>query len=344
MDAADGHSTWGSAMSLKDKAAKIELGDLDAPTAPLGSPAAVPVVPLGRGRSGVAAITHSIGMHHRVQDLEAQVAKYEESRMVVMLDPKLIQQSKWKNRHELTFSTQKYADLKAEMEASGGNVQAIKVRTVGKGDDGQDKYEIVYGRRRLRACLELGFPVAAVIEDMDDIQLFKEMERENRNREDLSPWEQGVMYKDALSGGLFTSQRRMADALNIPQSLLSMAMKLASLPQEVVAAFPTPLDLQYRWGAELAEALEKDTARMMTVAAEIAAMEAKPPAKSVLARLLSAEAEKPRPIKREIKIGDKVVGTWVRDLRGALTIKVRAGVLSAAKEKKLVDFLDTLMN
>ena len=61
-------------------------------------------------------------------------------------------------------------------------------------------------------------------------------------------------------------------------------------------------------------------------------------------KLSFSEAEKPSPPKREIKIGDKVVGIWVRDPRGALSFRVKAGVLSSAKEKKLVDFLDSLMN
>lgn len=37
---------------------------------------------------------------------------------------------------------------------------------------------------------------AIVVTDMSDHQLFSEMERENRNRGDLTPWGQSAMYKD----------------------------------------------------------------------------------------------------------------------------------------------------
>jgi ParB family transcriptional regulator, chromosome partitioning protein len=333
-------------MSLKDKAAKIKLSDLDSPAAPVaaGDPEqGVESSPLPRARSGVAAITHSIGLHHRVQDLEAQVAAFEDAKLVVHLDPKRVRPSKWKNRHELSFSTPRYAELKAEIEAAGGNVQAIKVRKAGKGADGQDEYEIVYGRRRHRACLELGLTVAAVVEEMGDMQLFTEMERENRNRQDLSPWEHGVMYKDALDAGLFASQRQLAAKLGIPQSNLSLALKLASLPDEVVAAFPSPLDLQFRWGTVLADALERDTARVMTVASELAALSPRLSSKEVLARLVSAQQESSPPAAREFKSGDKVLGTWVRDSKGGGSLRLRSGALTAGTEKKLVEFLERLL-
>jgi ParB family chromosome partitioning protein len=329
-------------MSLKGKAAKVDLGDLDSDAPPAGAP--VQQAP-ARARSGVAAITQSIAVHHRVQELEEKLATYEDAKLVVRLDPKRVRQSKWKNRHELSFSTQKYADLKAEIESAGGNVQPIKVRRVGHGTDGQDEYEIVFGRRRLRACLELGLMVNAVVEEMDEVQLFTEMERENRNREDLTPWEQGVMYKDALDAGLFTSQRQMAGKLGVNQALISTAVKLASLPEEVIGAFPSPLDLQFRWAQELTEALEKDAVRVMAEAAEVIKLAARPSAKEVLQRLLAAtKAGKSEPPgTREFKVDGKVVGSVIRDRRGAIAFKVRAGVLQPAGEKKLIDFLEKLL-
>ena len=64
------------------------------------------------------------------------------------------------------------------------------------------------------------------------------MERENRERQDLSPWEQGMMYRRALDLGLFTSNRALATALGIDHSNVGKSLALARLPDEVVAAFP----------------------------------------------------------------------------------------------------------
>lgn len=340
-------------MTLRDKAAKVDFGNLDddatgtTPSSGLASPAtgASSSDPTAKPRTtGVAGITERINLHHQVQELQAQVATFEKAQLVVKLDPRSVKQSRWKNRHELSYLTPEYAELKAEIEAAGGNVQPIKVRMPGKAGEGQDEYEIVYGRRRLRACLELGFEVSSIVEQMDDVALFKEMDRENRSREDLSPWEQGVMYKDALDGKLFASQRQMAAALNIPLGTLNGAILLASLPPEIIAAFPSPLELQYRWAAEINAALEKDTARVMTTARGLATREPKPSAKEVLAALvLPPVSGKSEPVSKQLKAGERVVGSFTKDARGGVSLKLKGGSLSAGNEKKLLEFVEKLL-
>ena len=330
-------------MSLKDKAARVDLSDLDRNG---GTQEAVAAVPVGPRRSGVAAITQSIASHHRIQDLEAELAVYKDGNAVVRLDPKRIRQSRWKNRHELSFQTQRYRDLKAEIEAANENVQPIKVRKAGQGADGQDEYEIVYGRRRHRACLELGLMVnAIVVTKMTEEELFAEMERENRHREDLTPWEQGVMYKDALDAGLFSSQRQLSSKLGVNLGLVSTAVKLASLPDEVIAAFPSPLDLQFRWAQELSEALDKGAVQVMAVAEEISRKHPRPAAKEVLQRLVSAvsgDGSNALPESRVYRVGAKLVGSLVRDRRGGIALKVKGGALQPSAEKKLLDFIEKL--
>jgi ParB family chromosome partitioning protein len=340
-------------MKLADKAAKIRFDGLDEDSDSAheasAAPAAAATEPLqataARPRStAVAGITDRIALHHQVQDLQARVATYESGQRVVLLDPRRVHESKWKNRHELSYSTQEYAELKDEIAAAGVNVVPIKVRPKGKGADGEDEYEVAYGRRRNRCCLELDLKVAAIVEAMDDAQLFAEMERENRNRVDLSPWEQGVMYKDALESKLFASQKQMAGALNISSGALSMALALASLPEEVINAFASPLELQYRWAADLNEALERNTAGVMTQARLFCDMPEKPPAKVVLSALLAAGAgEKAQTVKRELRAGDRVVGSFAKDGKGGLSLKLKKGALTADGEKKLMEFLERLL-
>jgi hypothetical protein len=40
----------------------------------------------------------------------------------------LIRPSKWANRHDMSFETTDFAELKAEIESAGGNVQPVRVR------------------------------------------------------------------------------------------------------------------------------------------------------------------------------------------------------------------------
>jgi ParB family chromosome partitioning protein len=341
-----------SGMNLRDKAAKISFDDLDdesaasksSSAAETPSPSPAQLISTKPRSTGVAGITDRINLQHQLADLQAKVSAYEGGGVVVMLDPNRVRESKWKNRHELAYSTPEYADLKEEIASAGGNEVPIKVRRIGKAQDGEDEYEIVWGRRRNRACRELGFQVAAIIEELDDLEAFKQMERENRSRADLSPWEQGVMYKDALDQKLFASQNQMAAALNVAKGGLSMALALASLPDEIVRAFPSPLDLQFRWAIELTKALEADPARVLTLAEQFANASPRPSAKEVFAALVGgSEVVKAASITKEIRVGDRVLGSFIRDGRGAVSVKLKKGALSPANEKKLVEFLERLV-
>ena len=326
---------------LTDKAKSISFDDEDE------TPAAAPA-PVDRPRTAMGAISASIAMGRGVEaenrDLRAKLERFEDATIVEFLDPKRIKPSRFANRHELSFAGAEFEGLKAEIQAAGRNVQPIKVRRVGQGGDGQDEYEIAFGHRRHRACLELGLPVAAIVEVLTDAQLFTEMERENRERQDLSPWEQGVMYKRAIDDGLFPSLRRLATSIGAQVGNVSTAIQLASLPPEVIEAFPSPLSLQFRWGAALKAAIDKNPDDVLTQARELGAMTPKLAAKEVLARLTGAGASTTRQAPVQITSKGKVIGLWDKDPKGNVSVQIKAGSLSAAKEKRLREFLEKLFD
>jgi ParB family chromosome partitioning protein len=172
----------------------------------------------------------------------------DEVGMTKLLDPLLVLPLRWANRHESSFLGADFEALKKEIASAGGNVQPIKVRPT---SDGQ--YQIVFGHRRQRACRELGLPVLAAIVSIDDRELWEEMERENRNRADLTPYEQGCHYRQALNEGLYPSIRKMAMSIGVDVSQAAKVIRLADLPREVIAAFPTPGAIQVNWATALGE-------------------------------------------------------------------------------------------
>lgn len=198
------------------------------------------------------------------------------------IDPKLISPSKWANRDQKSFDSTEFDGLKKEIESAGGNVQPIKVRPI-PGAFPQ-VYEIVFGHRRHRACLDLGLDVLAMIESIDDKELFKEMDRENRQRADLRPYEQGVMYRKALDEGLFSSLRKLAEELGVDAGNVSRAIQLAKLPDSVLDAFQSRLDIQFRWASDLTEAMKSNSdvivARALEVRDELVAGKTISPAES----------------------------------------------------------------
>ncbi|MES2880484.1 MAG: ParB/RepB/Spo0J family partition protein [Pseudomonadota bacterium] len=186
----------------------------------------------------------------------------------VLLDAREIRSSDWANRLPDSFNTPEFAAFKAEISSAGGNKQPIKVRPVA--DGGVVKFEIIFGHRRHRACLDLGIPVLAIVADLSDKDLFIEMERENRGREDLTPYEQGQMYASAIDGKLFPSIRKMAEEIGEDHSLVAKAIALARLPEPILDSFVSRLEIQYRWGATLKAAIEKEPEVILARASDIA--------------------------------------------------------------------------
>lgn len=280
-------------MALKDKAAKIDFSHIGVST----------------GNKGQGAKT-AIGMHAEALfrdekvtaeniELKQKLAEFDGSKATRKLDPKLIKSSKWANRNELSYLSSDFKDLKKEIETAGGNIQPIKVRP-SKASNGE--YELVFGHRRHRACLELGLDVLALIEDLNDSDLFCQMDRENRARAALSPWEAGVTYAKALDEGLFPSARKLSEAASIDLSQLGKALSLARLPADVIAAFSNPLDLQYRWAPLLTAALQKDPDVILARAKKLKESREKLSSSQVLAGLLEGGGTVPPPMEKKVKL------------------------------------------
>ncbi|NDY93534.1 ParB/RepB/Spo0J family partition protein [Ideonella livida] len=336
---------------LIDKAKGINFDEDDeAAAAPAAPSAAAPRASVvAAPRTAVGAISASLAMGRGVEAenraLKEKLKAFEDAAVVEFLDPKRIQPSRYANRHEASFQGAEFDSLKAEIASAGRNVQPIKVRRIlGSTPGDAAQYEIAFGHRRHRACLELGIPVAAVVQSMTDAELFAEMDRENRERANLSPWEQGVMYKRALDTGLFPSLRKLAAALGVQVGNASTAIQLANLPAEVVAAFGSPLELQYRWAPKLQTALETDAAGVLQRAKALSRRTTRPVAKEVLQNLLGLAPVADAGGRSDILRAGQVVGSMERDDRGGLLLRLKPGTLGAAEESQLSAFVAQLVD
>ena len=283
----------------------------------------------------------------KVSELAADLAQWDGAWATRQVDPQQIRRSKWANRHEDSFNDPDFLALKDEILNAGGNIQPIKIRLVGK-DEGGDLYEIVFGHRRHQACLDLNLPVLATIENVSDQGLFVEMDRENRSRKNLSPWEQGMMYLKALDGGLFPSQRKLSEAVGIDLSALGKSLNLARLPSIVIEAFPSPLDIQYRWAKPLTDALAQDGNGVLAKAEFLSAMNDKPAAKLVFEHLvkgvpLGGRTVPPPTDTTLIKALGKQVGVLNVLPDGSVNVQFKSGVLPkkrvAELAKLITDFI-----
>lgn len=280
-------------MALKDKAALVDLSKIDRSSS-----------------ARVQTAKTAIGMHAEAlfrdekvsienSRLKQQLAEFQGASPARQLDPKTIVRSKWANRHEESFNNVEFQHLKKEIESAGGNIQPIKVRPL---PNNPGIYELIFGHRRHMACLELGLPVFTLIEHMDDAELFCQMDRENRERSPLKPYEAGLAYARALDEGLFPSARKLAESASIDLSQLGKALALARLPGDVLSAFRSPLDLQYRWATELTQALQKDPDHVIAVAKKINSEPANRSSAQVLKMLVEGSGTVPPLSKKAVSI------------------------------------------
>lgn len=295
----------GCEMNLKAKASKIDFAALMATPGPGVEPSgkAPKTAPGAMMAQANDARSEMLRENEELREkagrsavLEAQLTEavedlrsWDGAKAVRLIDAALIGRSQYANRHESSFLGPDFETLKREIMDAGGNVQPIKVRPA-RGDDGV-AYEIVFGHRRHEACRQLGLPVLAMVDNLDDRTLFVEMDRENRDRADLSPWEQGVMYQRALDRGLFASNRQLATAIGIDPSNLGKSLALAKLPEGVLRAFATPLEIQLRWAPLLNKAREVDEPGLLRRAGDMASHRGSRGAKAVLAYLVEPAAE-----------------------------------------------------
>jgi ParB family chromosome partitioning protein len=190
--------------------------------------------------------------------------------------------------------------------------------------------------------------VAAFVESMDDETLFIEMERENRGREDLSAWEQGVSYARALDDGLFASARKLSEKIGIDVGQIGKAVSLAKLPKEVVEAFSSPLDLQYRFAKPLKDALDKSPDDVLSRAQAIKQAGEKLSGKEVLSRLINGMQPEGEVASNKVKKvslkgkGGQLGGIqFNRDTRSAvITVKNVDPTRFAEVQQLVADFLN----
>jgi ParB family chromosome partitioning protein len=260
---------------------------------PSPAPASGPVAPAGnasassRSFTGVGAMMAALGqggaLGKELEEVKARLAEFEGTIPVRLFDPARIQPSAFANRHSTEYTSPAFAELKREIEQARVNVQPIKVRP----GRVAGTFEIVFGHRRHRACLDLGLEVLAIVEEVTDRDLWLQMDQENRGRRDLSPWEQGRSIQMALRSGLFPSVRRLAESAGIDFSNAAKLLKLAELPDDIVAAFEKPTDLQVHWAGPLSKALQIDPESVLARARALGARGTVPRAsKQILAALL----------------------------------------------------------
>ncbi|SOE97461.1 chromosome partitioning protein, ParB family [Burkholderia sp. D7] len=308
----------------KEEAARLAAAALD----PMLSPRIERRTP----RVAMNTVTDFTGELGKVErdlvESQKKLALYEGSLPTRRLSPGLIKPSKFANRIERSFDGANFEAFKEEIASAGGNVQPIKVRPAVDGF-----YEIVFGHRRHRACLELGLDVLALIqENMSDKELFEDMSRENEQRKDLSAYELALHYKRAIDLKLYKNWSEIAAVLGKTKQLVSRYSALAELPKAVVDAFPSPNDIQPKWAEKLRRVVEVDASAVMQAVKGVKGRGLN--ARSVFEVLINLP-------EKEFTRVNYPVGIWKESAK-RIFVEIEKADLSEEQAQKLKDFISSL--
>jgi ParB family transcriptional regulator, chromosome partitioning protein len=237
-------------------------------------------------------------------------------RLLLELDPKKIRATRFKNRDDrsLLLHDPQFIQLTKSIAAHGQETP-IRVRPL---QDAQPfEFEIVSGHRRHAACLALdastnkGFSILAIVDAAAEgtRELVLKMYRENADREDLSPYETGGMFKQWLDAEVFPTQEAISVATGQSKQNVGRYLALAALPECILAAFRDPRRLSLRWSSQLAGAAASGGPGLEALAEELANRDPEPAAEAVFAELVGSVPRRKSRGKRaeSIKDGKRVL-------------------------------------
>lgn len=176
---------------------------------------------------------------------------------LVYLEPRECEPWQYANRLDTEMGD--IAELMVSIKENN-QLQPAMVRPHPKPHDGI-KYEIIFGRRRHAACLELGIPFMAIKKDLANIQdAIASQDAENKYRKDVSNYSNAIFYKKLLADGIFASEKDLAQKLSLATSSLNDIMAFAKIPPDIVQRIPNIHQLSTAMALKIVSLVAKSTA------------------------------------------------------------------------------------
>jgi ParB family chromosome partitioning protein len=187
---------------------------------------------LGRGLgalldAGTANIKHSNEQAPTVKDAIEQVQSpdLDRNEQLKYVPVELIQRGKYQPRRHI--NQEALEELSASIKVQGV-MQPIVIRPISN-----DKYEIIAGERRWRACQLAGLDkIPAVIRHVPDEAAIAMALIENIQREDLNPLEEAIALK-RLQDEFELTHQQVAEAVGRSRTAVTNLLRLISLDEEV---------------------------------------------------------------------------------------------------------------
>lgn len=255
------------------------------------------------------------------------------------IDPDQIAESAVKDRFDVQDGLE---ELVNSIRASGQKLPVLLRRT----PQGPLPYEVVYGRRRIEACRQLGIQVFAHIAELSDREALISQGLENAARLQRSFIEQSV-YAEQLLRHEF-SREDIMEVLAVDKTTISrMLGVVADVPREIITRIGPAHDSGRRPWQQLRDILKERTDLDLSALISLIPPDA-PTSSDRLHGLIRALAQKPDPapslsMKRALAEGrvkvEMAPGKIVIRSSGE-ELKAFSAFIDARLEQLLTDFLD----
>ncbi|MDX8499018.1 plasmid partitioning protein RepB [Mesorhizobium sp. VK4C] len=208
------------------------------------------------GRSPVGALGQSLGELHerarRAAEIEKQLVA---GQVVVELDPTTVDPSFVPDR--MPTDDEEFKDFVEAIRREGQQVPIL----VRPNPEKPERYQVAFGHRRLRAALELGTPVKAIVRSLTDQELVVAQGQENNERKDLSYIEK-VRFGQKLDEQGFARDVIMSSLSVYKSDLSNMLSVAAKIPIDLIDAIGPAHGVGRRNWMALADAFNSEKRRI----------------------------------------------------------------------------------
>lgn len=159
-----------------------------------------------------------------------------EGEHILELDPETVEQSAIADRFDGAYSDDAISEIVASMRESGQVVPGL-VRPLPS-----NRYQIVYGRRRLAAARELRIPFKAVVRELSDEEAVVLQGAENTGREELTfiekcvfalSQEQAGYRRETICASLSTGKSHVSEMIAIAKVIPAEVLKYVGSAPEI---------------------------------------------------------------------------------------------------------------
>lgn len=177
---------------------------------------------------------------------------------IISVNPKRCKLWNLHNRNQELLSEETCKDIIDSIKLNG-QLEPALAREVH--NDPNFDFEIIYGSRRRFACTVLGKDIQIRLTTANDRECAALMDAENRARKDISDYERALDYKRWLDAKLYNTQKDLAESIGMDPGNLNKLMKLVELPDFIISAFKSPLDIKSHYAPDLLKLLQNSRVR-----------------------------------------------------------------------------------